>query len=145
MLTGDFTHSIDEKGRLIIPAKFRNALGEHYVVCNGRDGCMFLYSVRQWEEFAEKLNKLPQMEKDTRLLHRHFFGSSAEGSFDKQGRASIPASLRERFGLDKEVVLVGSYNYVEIWSKERWDAFNHYTDEDLEASSDALQAKGYSF
>ena len=106
MLLGEFNHSIDEKGRLIIPAKLRDDLGESFVICNGLEGCLFVYSQDEWNLFVAELNTLPRMNKDARIFKRYFFGSASEGSFDKQGRVSVPASLRKAAHLEKDVVLV---------------------------------------
>lgn len=85
MLLGEFNHSIDEKGRLIIPAKLRDDLGDSFVICNGLEGCLFVYSQEEWNKFVAELETLPRMNKDARIFKRYFFGSASEGSFDKQG------------------------------------------------------------
>ena len=85
MLLGEFNHSIDEKGRLIIPAKLRDDLGDSFVICNGLEGCLFVYSQDEWGKFVAELETLPRMNKDARIFKRYFFGSASEGSFDKQG------------------------------------------------------------
>ena len=85
MLLGEFNHSIDEKGRLIIPAKLRDDLGDSFVICNGLEGCLFVYSMEEWNKFVAELETLPRMNKDARIFKRYFFGSASEGSFDKQG------------------------------------------------------------
>ena len=107
MLLGEFNHSIDEKGRLIIPAKLRDDLGDSFVICNGLEGCLFVYSQEEWNKFVAELETLPRMSKDARIFKRYFFGSASEGSFDKQGRVLVPPSLRKAAGLEKDVVLVG--------------------------------------
>ena len=84
MLLGEFNHSIDEKGRLIIPAKLRDDLGDSFVICNGLEGCLFVYSQEEWNKFVAELETLPRMNKDARIFKRYFFGSASEGSFDKQ-------------------------------------------------------------
>ena len=85
MLLGEFNHSIDEKGRLIIPAKLRDDLGDSFVICNGLEGCLFVYSQEEWNKFVAELETLPRMNKDARIFKRYFFGSASEGSFDKRG------------------------------------------------------------
>ena len=92
---GEFNHSIDEKGRLIIPAKLRDDLGDSFVICNGLEGCLFVYSKDEWEKFVAELETLPRMNKDARIFKRYFFGSASEGSFDKQGRVLVPPSWWE--------------------------------------------------
>ena len=119
MLLGEFNHSIDEKGRLIIPARLRDDLGEKFVICNGLEGCLFVYSQEEWSKFVAELETLPRMNKDARIFKRYFFGSASEGSFDKQGRVLVPPSLRKAANLEKDVVLVGVQDRVEIWDKEK--------------------------
>ena len=113
MLLGEFNHNIDEKGRLIIPAKLREDLGDSFVICNGLEGCLFVYSQEEWNKFVAELESLPRMNKDARIFKRYFFGSASEGSFDKQGRVLVPPSLRKNAHLEKEVVLVGVQDRVE--------------------------------
>ena len=120
MFMGEYNHTIDEKGRIIVPSKFREALGENFVVTQGLDGCLFLYSYEEWENFVEGLKKLPGT-KEARQLQRHFMAGAAEVEVDKQGRFLIPAKLREQVGLCKDVVLVGVVSKIELWSKERWE------------------------
>ena len=121
MLLGEFNHNIDEKGRLIIPAKLREDLGDSFVICNGLEGCLFVYSQEEWNKFVAELESLPRMNKDARIFKRYFFGSASEGSFDKQGRVLVPPSLRKNAHLEKEVVLVGVQDRVEIWDKALWE------------------------
>lgn len=105
MLTGEFNHSIDSKGRLIIPSKLRESLGEHFVITKGMDGCLFLYPDNEWKAFEEKLRTLPLTNKKARDFKRFFLGSATEGELDKQGRVLISSSLRAYADLEKEVVL----------------------------------------
>lgn len=92
MLLGEYNHNIDEKGRLIIPAKLREGLGDSFVICNGLEGCLFVYSQEEWNKFVAELESLPRMNKDARMFKRYFFGSANEGSFDRQGRVLVPTS-----------------------------------------------------
>ena len=121
MLLGEFNHNIDEKGRLIIPAKLREDLGDSFVICNGLEGCLFVYSQEEWNKFVAELESLPRMNKDAVIFKRYFFGSASEGSFDKQGRVLVPPSLRKNAHPEKEVVLVGVQDRVEIWDKALWE------------------------
>ena len=122
MLMGEFHHNIDEKGRLIVPAKLRNELGESYVICKGMEDNLLMYSLVEWSEFVNKLSKLPiTLDVDADDLTRHFLGSAYEGTFDKQGRVLIPTTLRKHAKLDKEIVLLGVLNKVEIWNKSHRD------------------------
>ena len=136
MLLGEFNHSIDEKGRLIIPAKLRDDLGESFVICNGLEGCLFVYSQDEWNQFVAELNTLPRMNKDARIFKRY------EGSFDKQGRVSVPASLRKAAHLEKDVVLVGVQDRVEIWDKALWEERSMVSEEDLDAIAERMEAIG---
>ena len=142
MLLGEYTHSIDEKGRLIIPAKLRNDLGESFVICNGLEGCLFMYSQEEWDEFVAALETLPRMNKDARKFKRYFFGSASEGNFDKQGRASISPSLRKTAQLEKDVVLVGVQDRVEIWDKALWEERSNISEDDLDAIAENMEAIG---
>lgn len=129
MFMGEYDHSIDSKGRIIIPSKFREDLGDKFFITLGLDGCLFVYPKNEWQSFSEALLKLPGT-KEARQLQRLFFAQAAECEPDKQGRILIPAKLRESAGLEKDIVLVGVLNKVEIWSKERWDSNNDYKDMD---------------
>jgi len=142
MLLGEYTHSIDEKGRAIIPAKLRNDLGDSFVICKGMEGCLFMYSQVEWNKFVEELETLPRMNKDARLFKRYFFGSASEGSFDKQGRASIPAALRDAANLEKDIVLVGVQDRVEIWDKTRWESSSDVSEDELDAIAERMEAIG---
>jgi len=132
MFMGEFNHSIDAKGRIIIPSKFREALGEEFVITLGLDGCLFAYPDEEWQAFVTKLRTLPGT-KEARQLQRYFMAGAAACEVDKQGRILIPAKLREEAALDKDIVFVGVLNKIEIWSKERWDTNNDYGDVDTVA------------
>ena len=120
MFKGEYNHTVDTKGRLIVPAKFREILGDVFVVTKGLDGCLFMYPNSEWEKIEEKFREIPLTGKDARKFTRFFFGSAADCELDKQGRVLIPANLREYAGLGKEVVLIGVLNRIEVWSKERY-------------------------
>lgn len=124
MLPGEYNHSIDSKGRLIIPAKFREILGDSFVITKGLDNCLFVYPDNEWKLFEEKLRTLPLTNKNARTFTRFFLGSAVEGVLDKQGRVLISSALRDFAGLEKEVVLVGVLDRVEIWDKAKWDESN---------------------
>ena len=142
MLLGEYNHTIDEKGRLIIPAKFRNDLGEYVVICKGLEGCLFVYSQEEWESFVNELKSLPRMNKDARIFQRYFFGSANELTYDKQGRVLVPPSLRKDAGLEKEVTLVGVQDRVEIWDKDLWEERSEVSEEDLDAIADRMESIG---
>lgn len=125
---GEYNHTIDAKGRLIIPSKFREALGDEFVVTKGLDGCLFVYDNQEWAAFEEKLKALPLMNKESRKFVRFFLAGAASVEVDKQGRILLPSVLREFAELDKDVVLVGVASRIEIWSKQKWDEASEYDD-----------------
>lgn len=138
MFMGQYEHSIDTKGRTIIPAKYREDLGETFIVTRGMDGCLFLYPNAEWQVFADKLQKLPSSQ-STRNLQRKFLSKAMEVTLDKQGRILIPSMLREVAALEKEIVFVGMMNRVEVWDKSRLEAQELEEDEEaLEAAMDEL-------
>lgn len=142
MFMGEYNHSIDQKGRIIVPAKFREELGEEFVMTLGLDGCLFVYPTSEWETFVEQLKKLPG-NREVRQLQRYFLAGATNCEVDKQGRILIPAKLREHAGLEKEVVFVGVLGKIEVWSKERWDANNDF--DDVEAMAENMSELGISF
>lgn len=115
MFKGEYSHSVDAKGRIIMPAKFREILGEEFVVTKGLDGCLFVYPNKEWENIENKFREIPLTTKDARKFSRFFFAGAADCEVDRQGRVLIPSVLREFAGLNKEVVLVGVLNRIEIW------------------------------
>ena len=138
MFMGQYEHSIDAKGRIIIPAKYREDLGENFVVTRGLDGCLFLYPNEEWQAFVDKLQNLPSNQ-NTRKLQREFLSKAMDVSLDKQGRILIPSMLRTAAALEKEVVFVGMMNRVEVWDKERLEAQEIAEDEGaLEDAMDEL-------
>ena len=120
MFMGEYSHTIDTKGRLIIPSKFREELGETFVVTKGLDGCLFVFSDEEWKAFEIKLKSLPLTNKNARQFARFFVAGATPCELDKQGRILLPATLREFAGLEKDVVLTGMLNRIEIWSKAKW-------------------------
>lgn len=130
MFMGEYNHTIDTKGRLIIPSKFRETLGDEFVVTKGLDGCLFVYPNEEWNAFEEKLRTLPLTNKNARQFSRFFLAGAASCEVDKQGRILIPGVLREFAQLEKEVVLVGVLSRIEIWSKAKWEESNVYDDMD---------------
>ncbi len=129
MFMGECFHTLDPKGRMIVPSKYREGLGERFILTMGLDGCLFAYPMEEWVQFVEKLKTLPGT-KEGRQLQRHFMAGAAEVEVDKQGRFLIPTKLREQAGLIKDVVLVGVLTKVELWSKERWDENSCFGDMD---------------
>ncbi|HJF19730.1 MAG TPA: division/cell wall cluster transcriptional repressor MraZ [Enterococcus columbae] len=123
MFMGEFQHSIDAKGRLIVPAKFREKLGNTFVVTRGLDGCLFGYPLDEWNKLEEKLNEMPLAKKDARLFVRFFYSAATECEIDKQGRINIPQTLRAHAQLEKSCVIIGVSNRIEIWDEARWQSF----------------------
>lgn len=128
MFIGEYNHTIDTKGRVIMPVKFREKLGESFVVSKGLDNCLQVMDAEEWAAFSEKLRKLPFVDPDARNFSRFLFAGATEVEVDKQGRILIPQNLRDYAVIQKDVVLVGVASRVEIWSKEKWDATNELVD-----------------
>jgi MraZ protein len=121
---GEYLHTIDAKGRLILPAKFREELGELFIVTKGLDNCLFVYAKEEWAILEGKLKQLPLAKPEARAFVRFFFAGAAEVECDKQGRVLLPTNLREYAQVEKDVVILGVSNRVEIWSKSVWDSYN---------------------
>lgn len=121
MLMGKYQNSIDEKGRMIVPAKYREELGGSCVLTRGMDLCLYIYPLAEWKKFMDKLSKLPTSDPNARAFVRHFYANATECEIDKQGRIGINQELREYAGLEKELVTVGILDKIEIWSKDRWN------------------------
>lgn len=121
---GEYLHTIDNKGRLIFPAKFREELGEKFIATKGLDNCLFVYSLDEWAILENKLKQLPIAKPEARAFVRFFFAGAAELECDKQGRVLLPAPLREHAKLDKDIVVIGVSTRVEIWGKEAWEEYN---------------------
>ena len=135
MFMSEYNHSIDAKGRVIVPAKFREELGESFVVTQGLDGCLFVFPNEEWKNFEAKLRSLPISNKDARAFSRFFFAGAMDCEIDKQGRFLISGNLREFAGLTKEVVIVGMDSRIEFWSNDKWIAC------DEEISADEIAEK----
>ncbi|MCR5453132.1 MAG: division/cell wall cluster transcriptional repressor MraZ [Lachnospiraceae bacterium] len=142
MFMGEFEHSIDAKGRLIVPAKFREQLGVEFVVTKGLDGCLYGYPLSEWSKVEEKFRENGSMDKDSRKFARFFFGGAATCEVDKQGRILIPGTLREFAGLKKDVVFAGNLNRIEIWDKEEWAKVSSF--DDMEEVAEHLSQLGLS-
>ena len=130
MFMGEYNHTIDAKGRLIVPSKFRELLGDSFVVTKGLDGCLFAYDNEEWKLFEEKLRTLPITNKEARQFVRFFLAGATEAEVDKQGRILIPNVLREFAALQKDVVLVGVGSRIEIWGRERFEDTASFDDMD---------------
>lgn len=137
---GEYSHTIDGKGRVIIPAKFREALGEQFVLTQGLDECLTIYPLAEWEHFQEQLNTLPRTNKAARDFRRFFIAKATMCELDKQGRILITSGLREYAKLEKDVVITGNDSSIEIWRKEKWDEI--CGDMDMETAIKELDALG---
>ncbi|MBP5224739.1 MAG: division/cell wall cluster transcriptional repressor MraZ [Lachnospiraceae bacterium] len=135
MFMGTYSHTLDDKGRLIIPSKFREALGEDFVLTQDLDHCLSIYPQNGWKTLTASLETMPRISSElARRLRRFYFGNSSTCEPDKQGRMLIPANLRDYAGLTKEVTLVGVDDHIEVWNTETWNAYNGSIDiNDLEA------------
>ena len=123
MFMGEYHHTIDDKGRLIIPSKFRTELGESFVITRGLENCLIVYSLVEWNKIVDKLKKLPFTKKDARNFTRFFLSGATITELDKQGRANIQASLIDYASLEKDCVVIGVNDRLEIWSKDKWEEF----------------------
>ena len=130
---GEYYHTIDTKGRVIIPQKYREDLGDTFILSKGLDGCLWIHPMDEWREFTAKLRELSTIDKESRQFKRFFMSGATECEFDKQGRILLPSSLRNAAGIEKDVVLAGMIDYIEIWDKERWEGTSGDVD-DIAAS-----------
>ena len=129
MLIGEYDHSLDSKGRLIMPAKLREDMGEKFIITTGLDGCLFGFSLSEWNKFEDKLKQLPITNKNARNFVRFFLSGATECELDKQGRFLITSKLRENANLDKDVTVIGAGTRIEIWNKDKW--LEHISEENL--------------
>lgn len=145
MFMGEYQHSIDDKGRIIIPSKFRESLGARFVVTRGLDNCLFVYPMEEWSLLEQKLKSLPLMKSDARAFTRFFFSGATECELDKQGRINVPNHLREYAKLDKECMVLGVSNRVEIWSKETWAQYYQQSEETFNEIAEKLVDFDFNF
>ncbi len=129
MFMGEFQHNIDTKGRLIVPSKFREGLGESFVLTRGIDHCLFAYPMDEWKILEEKLKKLPVTKKDARAFTRFFFSGAVECEIDKQGRINVPSPLRKYANLEKECIVIGVSNRIELWARDSWTDYVEESEE----------------
>ena len=138
MLMGEFHHNLDEKLRLIIPSKLRMELGEEVVITRGLENCLFIYSKNEWAGVVSKLKALPFTKKDARNFNRMFLSGAIFSSFDKQGRIKLSMPLKEYAFLEKECVVIGVNDRLEIWAKEKWDKFLENSKEEYSLLAESL-------
>ncbi|MGN8913798.1 division/cell wall cluster transcriptional repressor MraZ [Anaerofustis butyriciformans] len=144
MLIGEYNHTVDSKGRVSVPAKFRNELGDSFIMCKGLDKCIWVYPQDAWKELAAKIKSLPTTDRNARRFSRFILGSACECSPDKQGRTNVSQPLREYAGITKDIVVVGVEDKVEIWDKAQWDSFNDMSDDDINDVAQEMYEAGIS-
>lgn len=137
MLLGEYKHNLDQKGRVAIPAKFRERLKSGAIITRGLDKCLFAFETKEWETLSKKITALPIAQADSRAFTRLMFSGAADVEFDSQGRILIPENLRNYADLKKEVVISGLYNRIEIWDKDEWEKYKTKT----ESASDEIAEK----
>ena len=125
MLIGEYEHSLDVKGRLIMPIKLREDIGDNFIITKGLDGCLFGFSLDEWKKFEEKLKSLPLTNKNARDFVRFFLSGAVNSEIDKQGRFLIASNLRKYASMEKEVVIIGVGTRIEFWSKDKWKVYNN--------------------
>lgn len=138
MFMGEYSHTIDDKGRIIIPAKFREELGSTFVLTRGLDQCVFGYPLEEWEQLEKKLKALPFTKKDARAFTRFFFSGATDSQLDKQGRVGISAPLRQYAKLDKDCVVIGVSNRIEIWDKTIWEDYFAKSEESFSEIAESI-------
>ena len=137
MFIGEYHHSVDEKGRLIIPSKLRDDLGEHFILTRGLDGCLFIYPNNEWNNVINKYKELPNV-KEARNFMRFFLSGATNCEFDKQGRINIPSPLINYANLKKDCIIIGVNDRLEIWSKENWESFVSENEQSFSDMADHL-------
>ena len=140
MFMSQYYHTVDAKGRLIVPAKYREQLGDEFVITKGLDGCLFVYGNADWEILEKKLTSLPVTNANARKFSRFFLAGACACEVDRQGRILIPSVLREFAHLEKDVVLVGVGSRIEIWNKAVWNEKNVY--DDMEEIAENMEGLG---
>lgn len=138
MFMGEYHHNLDSKGRLIIPEKFRDQIGDEIIFTRGMEGCIFGYPQSEWQKIEAKLAKLPLTQRSARKFTRLFYSGAMETEFDKQGRVNLTATLKEHADLIKECVIVGVSNRIEIWSEDRWQKFADEADDNYDDIAEDL-------
>ncbi len=142
MFLGEYQHSVDEKGRLVMPAKFRRGLADGVVITKGQEHCLYVFPVDRWEDEVVRLNRLPRTNRRNRNYTRSLFGGASDQELDRQGRIQVPASLRSYAGLDKDVVVVGVADRLEIWDAAAWSRVSVEADESYAEIEEALGEEG---
>lgn len=142
MFIGEYVYSIDEKKRLAIPLKFRKILGNKAIITKGLDNCLFVYTPKEWQNFAEKLSKLPFSQSDARGFARLMLAGAMDVKFDNLGRVLIPDYLKGYAQLNKKVVIAGVFNRIEIWDEAKWQEYKQKTEKDVDNIAERLKELG---
>ena len=142
MFMGEYQHTIDDKGRIIVPSRFREALADGFVITKGLDKCLFIYPRTEWDTLTEQLRQLPFTKSDARAFMRFFFSGATDSLCDSQGRTGIPSSLREYAGLGRDAVVIGVGSRIELWSQKEWDRFQETAEENYEDLAEKLHDLG---
>ena len=142
MFIGEFTHSLDTKGRVAVPVKFRGKIGSNAIITRGLDRCLFVFTSKEWEVLAQKLISLPLAQANSRAFARLMLAGAMDVEIDTQGRVLIPDYLREYAGLKKEIVVAGLYNRIEIWDSESWKAYKTKTESESDEIAERLSELG---
>lgn len=138
MFIGEFQHNLDAKGRIVIPGKFRDELQNTFILARGLDGCLTIYSLKQWDKLFEEVNKLPTTKKAARQYIRMLTSTASDCTLDNQGRIQIPSFLSKMVNITKEVVIIGANDHIEIWDKATWDAYYLDASENFEEVAENL-------
>jgi MraZ protein len=139
---GEYSHSLDEKGRVVMPSKFRMGLDDGCVVTKGQERCIYVFPMDRWEEESSKVLKLPRTDRRARNFSRSFFASASDQALDRQGRVQIPESLRRYAGLGKDLMVVGIADHIEVWNTETWQQVEAEADEYYAEIEEALSEDG---
>lgn len=143
MFLGEYQHSLDSKGRIIIPSRFREELGSNFVATKGLDQCIFLYTLEEWKVIEQKIHSLPFTRADVRAFARFFFSGASELEIDKQGRSVLPTNLRNYAHIEKELMIIGAGSRVEIWSVEKWEDYQSIAASRFEEIAEKLVDLGF--
>ncbi len=142
MLLGEYTHSIDQKGRVAVPAKFRSKISSGAILTRGLDNCLFLFGEKEWQALAEKLIALPLAQANSRAFTRLMLAGAMDVEIDTQGRILVPEYLRTYAGLGKQVVIAGLYNRIELWDAEAWAKYKQKTESQSQEIAEKLSDLG---
>lgn len=145
MFLGEYQHTIDEKGRIIIPAKFREALGSSFIITRGLDNCLFVYPREEWNQLEQRLKSLPSMAANARAFARLLFSGACECEWDKQGRVNVPGHLREYARLEKDCTVIGVSTRVEIWDKAAWEEYSRKSQDSFDEIAEKLVDFDFNF